>query len=106
MNQSASNLRSHKLFYSAFVATNFALPFLMSYGVGLITERQPRLVVFLLCVIVLFTLNQKNGQAFPVYRLLIWATQALNLITALLFGSVAIITAVPNIVTMVSFFLR
>jgi hypothetical protein len=89
-------------FITAMIAVNIAVPLAMSAGLGLVSSRWPRLTLFYICVIVLFTLNQYVAAKLPSFRKWVWSVQALNLIATALFGTVGFVTSLSALRTLVT----
>lgn len=76
------------VFIQSMIAVNVACPLAMSFGLGVVDGRWPRLALFWICVIVLFSLNQYIAHKLPTYRRWVWGMQGLNLLGTVLFGTV------------------
>ncbi len=78
------------------IAINLALPFGMKLLVGLAQGHHMRLAAVLICAVILAALN---GFAVPLHPRLRWwvrGISALNLLSTLLLGSVAFVTALSG----------
>lgn len=89
--------------FMALLAINGALPFFLSWLAGRITAGAATIVLVFAAAVALVFLNETIVRRYRPWRWIIRTLTAGNLLATLLFGSVALITALPAIVLFVLF---